>query len=152
VNSSNFNVRIVDWYSNDADHIRDIRLEVFVDEQKIPLEKEFDDIDERCCHVVAYDQDGEPVGTGRMFLDKEDPGTAHIGRVAVFSNSRGKGCGSAIMEKMINDARKSGVFRIALSSPQHSVPFYKKFGFQTIGEIYTKIGIPCMDMELINED
>src|SRR5690606_1655981 len=69
-----------------------IRQAVFVDEQSVPLELEYDDADAVCLHAVAYDAAGSPLGTGRLLPD------GHIGRMAVHRHARGLGVGGAILD------------------------------------------------------
>ena len=57
-----------------------VRIEVFVDEQKVPIELEQDDRDTFCLHVLAIIDD-QPIGTGRIDIEKG----GKIGRIAVLS-------------------------------------------------------------------
>ena len=66
-------------------HARAVRHEVFVVEQHVSEEEEWDDKGELSVHAVAYDYAGRPVGTGRLLPD------AYIGRMAVRAASRGSG-------------------------------------------------------------
>ena len=92
-------VKEVSWEGFEA-VLMQIRCTVFVDEQKVPEEKERDDWDAKSRHVLLT-VDENPVGTGRLLPD------GHIGRVAVLKNYRGLGLGKALMEKLIDLAREN---------------------------------------------
>src|SRR4051812_36863871 len=93
-------------------HCRAIRMEVFVGEQRVPVEEEMDDLDAVAVHVLAL-VDGEPVGTGRLIL--EDTENARIGRMAVLKARRGEGIGVAILQRLTDIARERGVRKLTLS-------------------------------------
>ena len=147
-----FDVRKIEWDSPEGEFARLIRIKVFVEEQKVPIEEEIDHIDPRSIHVLAYDSKGAPMGTGRLFRDPEDPHLAHIGRMAVLAPARGKGCGAAIMDMLIREAKTQGYHRIILSSQQYATGFYEKFGFHTVGDTYLDVDIPHIDMILNLEE
>src|SRR5262245_8659561 len=115
-------------------HASPIRFAVFVEEQGVPLELELDEMDEKSIHALAF-HDGNPVGTGRLLPD------GHIGRMAVLKAWRGRGIGSAILERLIAAARERGDPSIALSAQVHAVEFYRAHGFQAEGEVYEEAGI-----------
>ena len=100
---SEYTVRIIEWSSPDAEAAKRIRFEVFVDEQRVPAELELDHIDSTACHVLAFDREGRPCGTGRLFADPDHPNCAHIGRMAVVQQVRGTGCGSALLTSLIEE-------------------------------------------------
>jgi predicted GNAT family N-acyltransferase len=146
MDDSPFIVKPISWESPEGDMAKDIRIRVFVEEQKVPLEEEIDAIDATCFHVLAYDGEGKAWGTGRLYPDKDDPELGHIGRMAVLPEARGKGCGAAIMEALMGEAGKKGYLRIILSSQKYAAGFYGKFGFRTTGEPYMDVGISHIDM------
>ncbi len=143
-----YDILHIEWASQHGKTARKIRLEVFVDEQGVPREKEIDDIDPEAYHVIARDTRGKPCGTGRLYTDPDEPGTCHIGRMAVRAGARGTGCGSAIMEHLIDEARRRCYHRIVLSSQTHAIPFYEQFGFTPYGDEYLDCNIPHIDMSL----
>jgi predicted GNAT family N-acyltransferase len=116
-----------------------IRTVVFVGEQGVPAELEMDERDAVCVHAVAF-LEGKPVGTGRLLPD------AHIGRMAVLKESRGKGVGAALLRKLMEAARQRGDREIVLSAQVHAAQFYLAHGYQAIGEVYEEAGIPHQDM------
>jgi predicted GNAT family N-acyltransferase len=133
--------------SDDADfaHCKAIRMEVFVDEQRVPAHEELDDFDEIAVHVLAR-MDGEPVGTARLLFGEE--GLTRIGRMAVRQPYRGKGVGAAMLTRLLGMARGSGVRSIILDAQLHAIPFYERFGFVAEGEVFIEAGIEHRVMTL----
>jgi predicted GNAT family N-acyltransferase len=130
---------IVSIAHTQADFFRIIRLreEVFVLEQKVPLEIELDDEDERATHLIAR-EGREVVGTARLVVK----GTAgKVGRMAVKRGWRKKGVGERLMETLLLLARERGVSSLVLHAQTSAVPFYQKQGFRTEGENFIEAGI-----------
>lgn len=142
----NYNVISVDWDSPEADDARRIRVTVFVEEQKVPLEEEIDDIDPAAFHVVAYTQNGEACGTARLFPDPEEPACARIGRMAVLLSHRGSGCGSALILSLMEKAKQQGYQKAVLSAQEHAIPFYARHGFEAVGGFFEDAGISHVKM------
>jgi predicted GNAT family N-acyltransferase len=117
-----------------------LRFAVFVEEQQVPAEIELDEFDVRSVHVVAFGEEGDAVGTGRLLPD------GHIGRMAVARSARGRGVGSALLMALMSEARQRGHSHAVLSAQMHAVPFYRKHGYSTEGEAYDDAGIPHIDM------
>ena len=123
-----------------------VRFRVFVEEQGVPRDIELDERDGDCVHALAYEH-GKVVGTGRLLPREEGaPAVAHIGRMAVLPECRGRGIGSRILESLIGKARERGEELVALSAQVHAVEFYRSHGFQPVGEIYDEAGIPHRKM------
>lgn len=124
-----------------------IRYEVFVREQKVPLEMELDAMDVQCLHAVAFlrDADGveRAVGTGRLLPD------GHIGRMAVLVQTRGKGVGAALLQALMQQARQRGDSQVELSAQTHAQAFYAQHGFVREGEEYQDAGIAHVNMRYI---
>nr|WP_301281950.1 GNAT family N-acetyltransferase [Halomonas sp. 707B3] len=118
-----------------------IRRIVFIDEQQVPQEEEWDGRDTECMHFLAT-LNGEPVGTARLLPD------GHIGRVAVLSSARGTGIGYQLMEAAIKAAREAGHPHAALSAQLHALAFYERLGFVAHGDVFMDAGIPHREMEL----
>jgi alpha-beta hydrolase superfamily lysophospholipase/predicted GNAT family N-acyltransferase len=118
-----------------------VRTEVFVREQGIPAELEWDEWDARSLHCVAYDGD-RPVATGRLLPD------GHIGRMAVLAQYRRQGVGGRILDELIEAARARGDSRIELSAQSYVVDFYAHRGFVAIGEPYDEVGIEHRKMAM----
>lgn len=134
------NIRVVlgEW-AMQRNAAQPVRHEVFVIEQKVPLEMEWDDMDPLCLHAVAYDGD-RAVATGRLLPD------GHIGRMAVLGPMRGQGIGSAILSALMAQARKRGDKAVVLNAQTHAAPFYLRHGFVREGEEFMEAGIPHVRM------
>lgn len=116
-----------------------IRLVVFVKEQGVPPELEMDEMDARCVHALAFDGE-RAIATGRLLPD------AHIGRMAVLQEFRGKGVGGAVLTKLMEAAKSRGDREVVLSAQVHALPFYAAYGFTPFSEVYEEAGIPHRDM------
>ena len=139
-------IELMPWESARTDASA-IRFRVFVEEQGVPRALELDDQDPHCVHALAYydnretpDDRGTPIGTGRLLPD------AHIGRMAVLEQWRGRGVGSRILESLVAKARERGDREILLSAQVHAIEFYRSHGFQPVGEIYEEAGIAHRNM------
>lgn len=134
-----FRMTLGNWATQQKD-AQPIRYEVFVIEQKVPVELEWDDMDKVCLHAVAYDEQGQAIGTGRLLPD------GHIGRMAVRKMARGTGVGSALLEALMTQAKERGDRCVLLSAQTHAEPFYQRYGFVREGEEFTEAGIPHIQM------
>lgn len=134
-----YEIRIQDWTALGVD-AGAIRLEVFVEEQKVPAELEMDHMDALCVHAVAYDAGGRPIGTGRLLPD------GHIGRMAVRKSARGTGVGGALLRALMAQARARGDRQVELSSQTHAASFYQRHGFMIEGDEFFEAGIAHINM------
>ena len=126
-------------------HAAMIRHAVFVAEQQVPEEEEWDGLDPSCTHFLAWlptPPQSIPVGTARLLPD------GHIGRVAVLAHARGKGIGVALMNAAIDAARQQQHKRVILSAQLHALPFYEQLGFCAYGDVFMDAGIPHREMVL----
>ncbi|WP_151790308.1 GNAT family N-acetyltransferase [Acinetobacter junii] len=121
-----------------------IRKQVFIIEQNIPEEEEWDDQDMISDHFVVYDQD-QPIATARLLQNNS------VGRVAVLKAYRGHGIGSMIMLEIIQQAHQQDRKFLQLSSQVHAISFYEKLGFSIQGDAYDECGIPHIKMQLVIE-
>jgi len=112
-------IRDVTWAQEEA-KLRAVRLAVFVVEQNIPEEHEWDEHDAVSAHAIAEDRDGVPIGCGRLLPD------GHIGRLAVLSDWRGQGVGAGLLLHLIELARERGHDRVLLNAQEHAMPFYAR--------------------------
>ncbi len=132
-------VKLVDWV--DAEPlIRPVRETVFIHEQAVPEELEWDGLDPQCAHVLAWNGQGDAIGTARM----QPNGT--IGRMAVLKDWRGRGAGRALLEALLDCAVRQGLTRVTLSAQTHAIGFYERAGFHVVGELFTDAGIPHRKM------
>lgn len=136
---SDFNVQLGEWDAvrQAAQRVREM---VFVVEQGVPIELEWDDFDAVSDHALASDADRTPIGTGRLIPD------GRIGRMAVLREFRGGGIGAEILAALLERARERGMTRIVLHAQTHAAPFYARFGFQVEGEPFMEAGIPHLMM------
>ena len=125
-----------------------LRLEVYVDEQKVPIEEELDQYDPDATHLVAV-QNGEVIGTLRVV--RLDETTSRIGRLAVAEPYRHKKIATRLMEQALEICREKGARRVVLDSQVTVVPFYEPFGFVTEGEVFVDAGIDHLRMVLTLE-
>ncbi|TDB00796.1 GNAT family N-acetyltransferase [Halomonas marinisediminis] len=137
-------IREGSWDELGAD-ATEIRREVFVEEQGVSRQEEWDGRDEECRHFLALWND-LPVGTARLLPD------AHIGRVAVLANARGLGVGAALMRAAIEAARRQGQPAVALAAQTHALDFYARLGFEAHGPEFLDAGIPHRNMRLSLRD
>ncbi|SEM49955.1 GNAT family N-acetyltransferase [Halomonas caseinilytica] len=124
----------------------DIRRRVFIDEQAVPPEEEWDGRDAECRHFLALDDTGKALGTARLLPD------GHIGRVAVLQDARGLGVGLALMKAAIASAQRRGDTSVALAAQIQALPFYERLGFQAHGDTFLDAGIPHRNMTLFLDD
>jgi len=137
-----FRVRPATW-PRDADALRAIRHAVFVVEQHVPEALEWDGFDAECAHAIALDTTGSPIGCARLLRD------GHIGRMAVLQRYRGRGVGTALLQRLIALARERGHDHAILNAQAHAQPFYARFGFVAEGLEFTEAGIPHRKMVLV---
>src|SRR3954452_25136121 len=138
---ASFRVRRADWMRDEA-RLRQVRESVFVHEQAVPLELEWDGIDPDCAHVLAEDEQGHAFGTGRLLPD------GHIGRMAVLRQWRGHGAGRALLRQLIEAARQRGDGEVMLSAQVHALGFYRAEGFEPEGPVYEEAGIDHQVMRM----
>jgi predicted GNAT family N-acyltransferase len=127
-----------------------IREVVFIEEQAVPEGIERDAEDARAYHVLAF-QGGHAIGTGRLVtLPEPPPGEtgkwAQIGRMAVLKAHRKANVGSMLLTSLEDEARRRGVNGIMLHSQVYALEFYKKHGYEQLGEVFQEAGIEHLEM------
>ncbi|OIB57576.1 GNAT family N-acetyltransferase [Natrialba sp. SSL1] len=141
----------------------DVRYDVFVDEQDVDEELEYDEHDEpdaAAVHFVAYaDSDDEseddsstatPIGAAR--LRTVDQATGKVERVAVLESHRGTGVGRALMDALEAEAREQSLETLKLHAQTHAAGFYERLGYETYGDEFEEAGIPHVAMERLLAD
>ena len=142
----------------------DVRTEVFVHEQHVPVDEEIDELDTAASttHVLALDEvTGEALGTGRLLSDPAHEGEVHLGRLAVRAAARGRGIGARLVIAIeglalaghatadagaTNDPGRLRV-RVVLSAQESAIGFYRRLGYEIVsGERYLDAGIWHQDM------
>lgn len=136
-------VRVGSWSELGKD-AKKIRTEVFVEEQKIPAEMEWDAADESCIHAVAVNRFGMPLATGRLL--EHVPGVAKIGRMAVVRTMRGSRVGRAVLDGLMKAAKARGDQEVILHAQMSAAPFYARAGFAERGAVFEEAGIPHVEM------
>ncbi len=136
-----FHVRDADYAADNA-HLRAVRDPVFVIEQGVPLELEKDALDADCAHVLAFDFQDRPIGTGRLTPQRT------IGRMAVLPAWRGRGVGDALLLRLIALAQAKAWPEVSLHAQVSAMGFYRKHGFIAYGPVYEEAGILHQSMRL----
>ncbi len=136
-----FTVRTASW-SADGPTLRALRRAVFIVEQGVPEDMEWDEHDAVSLHALALDEHGVPVATGRLLPD------GHVGRMAVLRERRRQGAGRAVLEFLLARARGRGMRSVRLHAQTHAIGFYARQGFIAEGEEFTEAGIPHRQMIL----
>ncbi len=136
-----FTLKRVSWDAA-GDVLRAIRKTVFVDEQGVPEELEWDGLDAHCIHVLATGADGAAIGSGRLLPD------GHIGRMAVAKHWRGRGVGAAMLKELIAAAIDAGHASAMLNAQTRALGFYARFGFEVVSDEFMDAGIPHRAMRL----
>lgn len=136
-----FTIRNADW-DNDRLALKHVRRVVFMAEQGVPEELEWDEWDATSRHFLAEDDQGHPLGTARLLPD------GHIGRMAVLQFWRRRGVGTALMRRVLATARDAGFAAVELAAQTHALKFYERFGFVSFGDEFMDAGIPHRNMRL----
>jgi predicted GNAT family N-acyltransferase len=126
-------------WQKDKELLSNIRYQVFVDEQKVPIELEIDDDDPLAAHILCI-VDGQPVGTGRILLD------GHIGRLAVLQANRKQGYGNKILKHLELIAQENELTEVFLNAQVTAISFYEKRGYMIISDVFDDAGIPHQTM------
>ena len=140
--SADFGVQTCQWRDAERE-LRVIRRAVFVVEQRVPESLEWDDADETSLHALARSASGEAIGCARLLPD------AHIGRVAVLAEWRRRGVGSALLLRLIDEARARGHARVLLNAQLDAMPFYARYDFVGRGDVFDEAGIAHRVLELV---
>lgn len=130
-----YTIQHATWLKDRA-ALRDIRERVFMQEQHVPAELEWDVEDEKAFHLLAFDSENKPIACVRLLQD------GHIGRMAVLPAWRGQGIGSALLCSVIEAAREQGLGSVFLDAQTHALGFYQQQGFIAEGEPFMDAGIP----------
>jgi len=140
---NNLKIEIVKWI-DDHTQLKNIREKVFIQEQKVTPQLEWDGMDEKAIHFLVFN-DKAAIGCARAIVIKDH---MQLGRMAVLKEYRGQGIGSALLEKAMTIAKLNQLSAIYISAQCHAIDFYKKFGFEVTSDIYLDVEIPHRDMKL----
>ncbi len=121
-----------------------LRRDVFETEQNIPRPLDRDPYDYSADHVVAFDERGRCVGTGRIV--RVDARTAQVGRMAVVKEMRKTGIGALVLEALERMAAMRGVTDVVVASQLPAESFYRNRGFVRQGDVFLDQGVPHVMM------
>ncbi|MCG7893802.1 MAG: GNAT family N-acetyltransferase [Candidatus Thiodiazotropha taylori] len=137
--TNDFTIRQAIW-PDDRELLRQVREPVFIEEQGVPERMEWDDDDIIAYHLLALDNQQQPIGTARLL------GSGQIGRMAVLAGWRNQGIGTALLLELLQQASRVGQDQVFLHAQTAAEPFYAKFGFIAEGEIFHEADIPHRKM------
>ena len=140
---NNLKIEIVKWIDG-LSQLKNIREKVFIQEQKVTPQLEWDGMDEKAIHFLVFN-DKAAIGCARAIVIKDH---MQLGRMAVLKEYRGQGIGSALLEKAMTIAKLNQLSAIYISAQCLAIDFYKKFGFEVKSDIYLDAEIPHRDMTL----
>ncbi|RAL21402.1 GNAT family N-acetyltransferase [Thermoflavimicrobium daqui] len=126
----------------ELDIVFQIRKEVFVDEQGVPLEHEIDEFENDAEHILVYDGN-QPVGTGRVRVIEN---VAKLERICVLKTHRKHGLGKLIIQELEEIAKEKGISKAKLHGQTQAEGFYQKLGYKTNSDIFMEEGIPHIVM------
>ncbi len=141
---------VVDLKTGNWDELKEgaaaLRTEVFVEEQEIPQELEWDEHDAKALHALVLNKLGQPVATGRLL--QPQPKLAQIGRMAVSKALRGGNLGRMVIEALVDAARQRGDHQVILHAQCSAEGFYRRLGFKAHGEVFQDAGIDHIEMTM----
>ena len=130
---NNIQFVITNWKQSHQE-LKQIRTNVFIDEQQVPAELEWDEFDEQSLHFLAL-RDNKAIATARLKPDGQ------IGRMAVIKKHRNKGVGTRLLTEVLLQARKHGYNMVYLHAQKKAIDFYKRFDFIKNGADFMDAGI-----------
>jgi predicted GNAT family N-acyltransferase len=138
-------------YGDDLSEAYAIRREVFIKEEGIPEEIEFDELDAEAMHVVVYENNDQKkaVATGRINYDGEN---CQISRIAVLKEFRGRMYGDFTVRMLLNKAFSADIKIVTINAQQSAIEFYKKIGFQCTGSEFIEAEILYCKMTIYAKD
>ncbi len=137
---ANFQIEVVSWQQAEQD-LRAIRTPVFIKEQAVAPDFEWDEIDQVAVHLLAT-QNNEPIACLRI-IDFHK-----IGRMAVLKEFRGNGLGATLLLEAVKICKAHGSKTVHLSAQTHAIGFYEKCGFKVTSAVYQDVHIAHVDMQL----
>ncbi len=132
------------WVSStdNLEEVRRIREKVFIKEQGVPAELEFDGSDKYAISILVY-EDNTPVATGRIILIEDN---YTLGRICVLKEHRHKKLGSVVINELIKKAEELGAPEVHIHAQTHVIDFYKQLGFTEYGKEFKEAGIKHISM------
>ena len=123
-----------------------VRTAVFVKEQGIAPEDEWDADDATALHAVLFDVNGQPLGNARLLQPSAH--VAKVGRMAVLRKARGQGYGARLLQALVSEARRRGNKEVRLNAQRSAESFYAAQDFDVVGAPFDEVGIPHVEMRL----
>ena len=125
-----------------------LRVAVFVEEQGIPMDMEWDEADKTSLHAVAYNRLGVPLATGRLLPTESVDGakSSKLGRMAVKRVMRGSKLGRDVLHTLMAAAKDRGDDEIVLHAQRSAENFYARLGFTPRGDAFEEVGIAHQEM------
>ncbi len=120
-----------------------IRKRVFVEEQKVPPELEYDDFENESHHYLLF-YNNEPISTARWRNTEKG---IKLERFAMLQEYRNKGVGSELLQRIMKDVSSLGK-KIYLHAQIKAVSYYERVGFVKKGDVFVEAGIEHYLMEL----
>ena len=143
-------------FQDDLTDVYEIRRKVFIQEQGVPEQEEYDEYDKSAIFCVVYEPKNESeennnndlisVATGRLVLLED--GRYKIGRIAVLKEYRGKQYGDMVVKMLVNKAFMSGATKVYVGAQIRAKGFYQTIGFEEYGNSYMESGIEHIGMVL----
>ena len=137
-----YKIKKVEWGVSEMS-IKALRIPVFVEEQNVPFDLDFDQFDPVASHWIAYREDLCAVGTARLLND------GHLGRMAVLKEHRRQGIGRMIILAVLDFAHEINMSKIYLHAQLPARAFYERVGFVAYGDVFVDANIDHIAMELL---
>lgn len=138
MSTDSIKIKSTSWLKH-ADELKEIRRQVFIEEQNVPEELEWDEYDESSIHFLAL-HEGKAIAVARLKSDGQ------IGRMAVLASYRQQGIGSRLLAFILKFSAGKNLDQVYLHAQTSAIPFYEKHGFITQGEIFYEANIPHRGM------
>lgn len=136
--SNNITIKVANW-SEEKSELSDIRRLVFIEEQNVPQEMEWDEFDETSTHFLVTLKN-QAIACARLKADGQ------IGRMAVLAEYRNRGFGSKLLQFILTEADTQNINHVYLHAQVSAIPFYEKLGFVARGNIFYEADIPHREM------
>jgi len=127
-------IRLADW-ENDKTALRAIRNQVFIKQQNVPEDLEWDEFDSTATHFLAM-RNNLPIACARLKVDTQ------IGRMAVLADYRNEGTGTKLLQFVLQTIAEQNIGEVYLHAQVTAMAFYEKHGFIAQGDIFYEAGIP----------
>jgi len=132
--SDQFKVKVAQS-TNELKEIYEVRRQVFVEEQGVSKEEEYDEYETTSTHLLIK-MDEKIVGTCRY---RNTVMGVKLERFAVLKKFRGLGVGAVLVKEVLNQIDSSQ--QVYLHAQVQVVDFYTKFGFRKEGKVFKEAGI-----------